>query len=123
MQYEYRVVPAPTKGQKAKGAKTQEQRFAAALTALLNQEAQEGWEFLRAETLPSTERQGLTGSKTVFQNLLVFRRQAEPGDETLGATTRDALKLLEDRSAEQVLEEAEADPAENGAVTPPSPSR
>ncbi|MEM1361906.1 MAG: DUF4177 domain-containing protein [Pseudomonadota bacterium] len=121
MQYEYRVVPAPTKGQKAQGAKTQEQRFAAALAALLNQEAEEGWEYLRTETLPSTERQGLTGSKTVFQNLLVFRRPADPNAVAPEATTRDALKLLEDRSAEEVLEEA--DRAQSEEETLPKPDR
>lgn len=92
--FEYRVVPAPTKGQKAAGAKTPEQRFAAAIEAALNEEAGGGWEFQRAETLPSVERQGLTGSRTVFQNVLVFRRprQAEsdaPPAPPLAITAQD----------------------------------
>ncbi|MEO9896092.1 MAG: DUF4177 domain-containing protein [Paracoccaceae bacterium] len=76
--YEYKVVPAPTKGQKAKGVKTGEDRFALGLQILMNAFASDGWEFQRAETLPSTERAGLTGSTTEWRNVLVFRREASP---------------------------------------------
>ena len=74
--YEYRVVPAPRKGEKARGLKTVEERFAYALTAMMNKMGAEGWEYQRADALPCDERVGLTGSKTVFQNMLVFRRPA-----------------------------------------------
>lgn len=40
----------------------------------MNDMAASGWEYQRAETLPSTERAGLTGSTTEWRNLLVFRR-------------------------------------------------
>ena len=36
--------------------------------------AREGWEYVRADVLPSEERSGLTGRTTVYHNLLVFRR-------------------------------------------------
>ncbi len=73
--YEYRVVPAPRRGEKARGVKTAEDRFALALTSLMNTLGAEGWEYLRADTLPLDERAGLTGgTRTSFQNLLVFRR-------------------------------------------------
>lgn len=49
---EYKVIPAPRRGEKARGAKTTEDRFALALTELLNAMAAEGWDYLRAETLP-----------------------------------------------------------------------
>lgn len=74
MPFEFKVIPAPRRGVKARGVKTSEDRFALALSQALNAEAAEGWEFLRAETLPLDERSGLTGTKTSFQNLLVFRR-------------------------------------------------
>jgi Domain of unknown function (DUF4177) len=74
MSFEYKVVPAPRRGVKARGVKTSEDRFALALAQALNDEAAEGWEFVRAETLPLDERSGLTGTKTSMQNLLVFRR-------------------------------------------------
>ena len=72
--WEYKVVPAPTKGQKRKGVNGAEERFAFALETLMNDMAGDGWEFQRAETLPSIERSGLTGSTTEWRNLLVFRR-------------------------------------------------
>ena len=72
--YQYCVVPAPTKGLKAKGIKGQEARFSNALEDLMNRMGNDGWEFQRAETLPSTERVGLTGSTTEWRNVLVFRK-------------------------------------------------
>jgi hypothetical protein len=72
--YEYRVVPAPQRGLKVKGARTTEARFAQALMALMNELGRDGWEYLRADTLPCEERVGLTGRTTRFQNMLVFRR-------------------------------------------------
>ena len=81
--YEYKVVPSPRKGEKAREAKTTPDRFALALTNLMNKLGQDGWEYLRADVLPCDERVGLTGSKTTFQNLLVFRRVVEVGTEVL----------------------------------------
>ncbi|WP_299140452.1 DUF4177 domain-containing protein [uncultured Tateyamaria sp.] len=72
--WEYKVVPAPTKGVKAPGVKGPEARFANALETLMNDMGADGWEYQRAETLPSTERTGLTGSTTEWRNILVFRR-------------------------------------------------
>lgn len=72
--YEYKVVPAPAKGTKAKGVKTPEGRFALTIEQLLNQMGSDGWEFQRAELLPSDERSGLTGSVQNWRNVLVFRR-------------------------------------------------
>ncbi|MFT4960704.1 MAG: hypothetical protein ACI92Z_001788 [Paracoccaceae bacterium] len=72
--YQYKVIPAPTKGTKAKGIKTVEGRFALSVEAVLNQMGADGWEYLRAELLPSDERSGLTGSTTNWRNVLVFRR-------------------------------------------------
>ena len=72
--WEYKVVPAPTKGVKGKGIKGPEGLFANALETLMNDMGAEGWEFQRAETLPSVERSGLTGSTTEWRNVMVFRR-------------------------------------------------
>ncbi|MAM61652.1 DUF4177 domain-containing protein [Maritimibacter sp. UBA3975] len=76
--YEYNVVPAPKKGKRAKGVKGVEGRFAHALSECMNEMAADGWEYLRTDTLPSEERSGLTGRSTVFQNMLVFRREVAP---------------------------------------------
>ena len=74
MVYEYRVVPAPGRGEKLRGVKSAADRFALTLTGVMNALGREGWEYLRADTLPCEERVGLTGSRTTFQHLLVFRR-------------------------------------------------
>jgi hypothetical protein len=84
--YEYKVLPAPTRGEKVRGAKTGPDRFAAALSGLMNAQAREGWDYVRADTLPCEERTGFTGRTTVYHNMLVFRRAlatatASPADE------------------------------------------
>lgn len=74
MSYEYMVIPAPTRGIKAKGAKTAEERFAIALETKMNKMANDGWDYVRTDTLPSEQREGLMGKTTVYQNMMVFRR-------------------------------------------------
>lgn len=85
--YEYKVVPAPSKGTKAKGVKTPEGRFALSIEQLLNEMGSNGWEFQRAELLPSDERSGLTGSVQNWRNVLVFRR-------AIGADAKDADEVI-----------------------------
>jgi len=87
--YDYKVVPAPARGTKARGVKGPEARFANTIETVLNDMAASGWEFQRAETLPSEERQGLTHSATTFRTLLVFRRP-RPGDISAFAPRRVA---------------------------------
>ena len=78
-QYEYKVVPAPRRGEKARGVKRTEDRFARTLAEAINELAAEGWEYQRAETLPCEERTGLTGRVTNgFQSVLIFRRRLAP---------------------------------------------
>ena len=72
--FEYKAVPAPTRGTKAKGAKSTEDRFALSITETLNEMAADGWEYVRAETLPCEERKGLTGTQTTYQNVFIFQR-------------------------------------------------
>lgn len=74
--YDYRVVPAPRRGVKVRGARGEEARFAAAVEAEMNRMGAHGWEYVRSDTLPSEEKQGwLGGRATVFRTLLVFRRE------------------------------------------------
>lgn len=100
--YEYKVIPAPDRGVKARGVKGAEARFAFALEQVMNDMGAEGWEYQRAETLPCEERQGLSGKTTVYRNMLVFRR--------LKLDTADALdpKLLDPPKEIPVLEAARA---------------
>jgi Domain of unknown function (DUF4177) len=88
-QFEYKVVPAPLRGEKARGAKTTQDRFALALTTLMNDLGRDGWEYVRADTLPCEERVGFTGKQTTFQNMLVFKRAIVLADAV--STTMVAL--------------------------------
>lgn len=101
MRYEYKIVPAPEKGEKVKGASA-EARFAAAVERVLNDMGARGWEYQRTDTLPATERAGLSGSETVWRNLLVFRR---PHAEDASAFQP---KLLEAPGVTAEVEEAPA---------------
>ena len=102
-QYEYKVVSAPERGVKAKGVKTPEGRFARTIEDVLNEMASEGWEYQRAETLPSTERSGLTSSTTKWRNLLVFRRPID----TASAPAQDEVKSITDAREEEQIEPTE----------------
>ncbi|HHI70348.1 MAG TPA: DUF4177 domain-containing protein [Rhodobacteraceae bacterium] len=73
--YEFKVVPAPKKGLKGKGVKGTEGKFANALMQIMNELGKDGWEYLRADTLPCEERSGMMGKSTTFLNMLVFRRE------------------------------------------------
>lgn len=92
--YEYQVVAAPARGEKTRGAKSTADRFAHALTRVMNEMARDGWEYLRADTLPCEERTGFTGRATTFQHMLVFRR-------VLAAST-DAPPAVAQRRADPV---------------------
>lgn len=97
--YEYAVVPAPKRGLKARGVRSTEDRFANALQTVMNAYGAEGWEYVRTDTLPCEERQGLTGRTTVFQNMLVFRRtlasEESAAPEAVAALPAPAPQIVE----------------------------
>jgi hypothetical protein len=112
MSFEYKVIPAPTRGKKARGVKTPADRFARALSEAINAEAEQGWEYLRTDTLPAEERQGLTGRTTVFQNMLVFRREA-------GAEATDSSpKVAVDSAADDAVNAPKLPSAEAAQAVP-----
>jgi hypothetical protein len=90
--FEYKVIPAPTKGEKTRTAKTTADRFGVALTNLMNDLGSEGWDYVRADTLPCEERVGFTGSKSTFQNMLVFRRLLDDEPSLLAEPTFTSVK-------------------------------
>ena len=113
MTFEYKVVPAPTRGRKAKGVKTPADRFARALEDTINELAAEGWEYQRTDTLPAEERAGLTSKVTVYHNLLVFRRPVNASAEAgklpvleLGASAAAAPKDKEVRAEDPAASDA-----------------
>ena len=72
--HEYTVIPAPPRADKVRGARSPADRFSATLAQVLNDMARQGWEYVRAETLPSEERSGIASRNTVWNNVLIFRR-------------------------------------------------
>lgn len=105
--YQYRVVPAPPKGLKVKGIKGAEARFSSTLEELLNDMGAQGWEYQRAETLPSIERAGLTGSTTEWRNVLVFRKPHNDDDTAVSPELLAAPMPVEVTSLIDTFEDAE----------------
>ena len=97
--YEYKVVPAPKRGEKSRGVKSTEDRFALALTQMMNSLGAEGWDYIRADTLPCDERSGLTGTKTTYQNMLVFRRPLHQAEKDAPTPTFATLRATDDPDA------------------------
>ncbi len=120
MGFEYKVVPAPVKGVKAKGVKGAEAQFAHALSELVNHYAADGWEYMGVETLPSLKRAGLTGKTTVVRNILVFRRALSASEEApVGHPDQAARPVPQPPVAPQPP--APSAPAE-ARVRPPAPA-
>ncbi len=120
--YEYKVIPAPAKGKKQRGIKGAEARFAHALESVMNELAQDRWEFQRADILPSEERQGITSTQTIYRSVLVFRRladevgtqieQNDPPEEEMIEPSEDDLaddEMSEPEESAQEMEDSEAE--------------
>lgn len=115
--YEYKVIPAPRRGEKSRGVKTIEDRFALTLTVVMNDLGRDGWDYVRADTLPVDERAGFTGgTKTSFQNVLVFRRVIEAE-----AVVAPKLLTVEDTPAMPRLGPAEVPAGVAPALGPANP--
>jgi hypothetical protein len=108
MHYEYKVIPAPQRGDKVRGARTTEDRFAQTLTATMNAHARDGWEYVRSETLPSEERAGFTKRRTVYVNLLVFRRSVSEDETSTQRLALTATPAANDAPRLQVAPEGNA---------------
>ena len=94
--YEYLTIPAPRKGEKAKGIKTSEGRIAQAMQSMLKAKVAEGWEYLRADLLPMEERAGITSKTVNYHTVLVFRREMDEARASMRTeeTTAPARKSL-----------------------------
>lgn len=116
--YEYKAIPAPAKGEKAKGVRTPEGRFAQAIENVLNRYGESGWEYVRAELLPNQERSGLTGSTTEWRTLLIFRRAQESDEEVISPRVLDSPGVIPEESAGARLAmgaQRDAEPEESNA--------
>lgn len=109
--YEYKVVPLPEKTQKVRGLKGAA-LFSHGLQALMNDQAQDGWEYLRAESLPDEERKGLMGAReAVTRNVLVFRRELYFEEPATTEETQAEPPLTLSRAIHAAPEPTEADAA------------
>ncbi len=103
--FEYRAIPAPRKGKSGKGVRGGPAKFANAMSDLMNEMGTNGWEYLRADTLPCEERQGLTGKTVKYHSMLVFRRPLEEVQaETQIAAETLALPVPEPEHVEEPAE-------------------
>jgi len=126
--FEYKVVPAPNRGLKAKGVKRAEDRFALALSTLMNELGADGWDYVRADILPTEERSGLASKQTVYHNMLIFRRHLPEDAESPPAPVLEdaeeplALAAPEDDAAPwddqlEDQEDAEGPPSDPDVTT------
>jgi hypothetical protein len=107
--YEYKVAPAPKRLKRVKGVSATADLFAATLAEAINAAAREGWEYVRAESLPAEEAGGwFRRGAEVIETVLIFRRPRE----TLGPRLASARPELA----------AEADGPRLGAVERPVPA-
>ncbi|UWQ19394.1 hypothetical protein [Jannaschia sp. M317] len=79
--YEFQVLPAPTKGERVPGLRTDAARMANTLTEILNDMALDGWDFVRADTLPNDMSADLSGTAPKTMTMLVFRRPIPAADD------------------------------------------
>lgn len=121
--FEYKVVPAPTKGDKVRGVKQPEARFAHSVEAVLNRMAEGGWEFVRAEMLPNEERSGLSKTTKEWRNLLIFRRErvAPAGMKRDGIDTAEPAVTPEKTAGAGPVASPVAAPAAQAAPVPGAP--
>jgi len=123
--YEFKVIPAPTKGKSAKGVRGKADKFAHAVSVVMNEMGAEGWDYVRADTLPCEERQGLTSKVTTYHNLLVFRREivAETAPDAAETQAQDSAQDPDTQTGTTDVLEAHAELLSRGAplsTTPPA---
>ena len=115
--FEYKIVAAPRAAKKFKGVRGHADRFARTVEAVITEQAVNGWDYFRADTLPSDQKSGILrkGAET-YQTLLIFRRAAP----VLGAKKASPI-------AEPIPEPKWEAPAiaavASGEDEPPSPKR
>ena len=73
--YEYKTVAAPRRERRFKGVKPGAEGFARTVEDVLNAECVDGWEYLRAESLPCDSRGGFfSRGHELLHTVLIFRR-------------------------------------------------
>ena len=108
--YEYKAMPAPKKGLKARGVRTNEERFALAMSTAMNEMARDGWEYQRTDTLAVEEKSRWARRGTLVEHTMLIFRRALPGAEVARAETPRAAATQADAGPRLVARrETEAD--------------
>lgn len=117
--YEYKVVPAPRKAGRAKGVRGHDEKYAHTLGEIMNNMATDGWQYLRAESLPVDEKAGMMGkTNEKYLSLLVFQRPTNKSP-VVQEPLVNVPDFLSDPVAQPNVEaEPTADPAEPHRVEP-----
>jgi len=105
MSFEYKTVGAPEKGKRRSGARTASDRAAAAFEEILHTEATAGWEYLRTDILPLTERRSwFGGTHEAHRAVMVFRRPLAPAQQARPVRREDGelqLRAVPNEEPEQ----------------------
>jgi hypothetical protein len=108
MTFEYKTVGAPEKGKRQRGARSQSDRVAAAFDEVLQDEAVEGWEYLRTDLLPVTERSGwFSRGHEVHRAVMVFRRSLGPAPVEQAMPAAERSEVLRRQSPVKAAPEPE----------------
>ncbi len=104
--YDYKVIPAPKRAKKVKGLRGTEELFAHTLTDVINEVARQGWEYVRAESLPAEAPGGwFKGASHGTQTVLVFRRERETLGPRLAAARAELEPAFPDAEEERAAVE------------------
>jgi hypothetical protein len=88
--YDYKAIPAPRRCKKSKNVRDPYERFALTLSDALNEQARDGWEYVRAETMPAETPRGFFRRATEEDmTLLIFRRLRESREPRLDSRARE----------------------------------
>ncbi len=105
MQFEYTVIPAPTRTKRTKGKTTPAERLALAMEDSINEMASEGWEYWRTETLTVEDKPGRF-SKIVerIETVLVFRKALYVEETRVESTAASAAPAPEPEKIKKIPE-------------------
>ena len=115
MAFEYKVVGAPEKPRRRRGARTRSDRVAVAFEQILDVEATDGWEYLRTDLVPVEEGGFLSRRKEVHRAVMVFRRalrrevrpEPVPSAPARRREDKDELVLMPERRTPRPARRAE----------------
>lgn len=77
-QFEYKVVPVPTRPERFKGKSKGDDAYALTIAGLMNEHGRDGWQYVRTDTLTQRGMTWFFGGVRRQRELLVFSRATVP---------------------------------------------